>query len=210
LKIVRRNGKRGEEAQGVIEFAILASVLLLLFLGTVDFARFMYYSSALNNAASAGAQVETSGGAINRSLAGTLYSAVTDNYALQASVCEGRPYVNLTPYPTGAGYDFCAACLSSSATCNNNDPCQVTAGTNSCGSLCSSSGDVCICRPDTSCPPSGATPSTGQKVVVTVGYKFVPITPLIRQFFPAQSCWSGDSTSLAGHTICAQAVGRVY
>lgn len=203
-----RAALRDEDAQGVIEFAILITFLLFLFLGTVDFARFMYYSSALNSAASAGTQVETSGGAVNRSLAGTLYSAVTDDYALQAAVCEGRPYVDLKPYPTGTGFDFCAACLSTSATCNNDDPCQVTGGTNACGSLCSK--DVCVCRPDTSCPPATASPSSGQKVVVTVGYKFVPITPLMQQFFPAQSCWTGDSTSVTAHTLCAQAIGRVY
>jgi Flp pilus assembly protein TadG len=33
---------REERAQGVIEFAVIAMILMFTFLGTVDFARFMY------------------------------------------------------------------------------------------------------------------------------------------------------------------------
>jgi hypothetical protein len=203
------DGLREERAQGVIEFAILAMILLFLFLGTIDFARFMYYSSALNNAASAGAQVETSGGALNRSLAGILYSPTTDSFAVQAAVCEGRPYVALTPYPTHSGWDFCTACLNGvTSNCNNDDPCEATSNVNGCSAECGAS-DVCICRPSGTCPASG-TPSSGDQVVVSVGYKFVPISPLMQQFFPAQSCWSGDSTSSNGHTLCAKAVGKIF
>ena len=49
-------GKRGERAQGLIEFALMAPILMMLFLGTVDYGRFLYYSVAINNAARLGVE----------------------------------------------------------------------------------------------------------------------------------------------------------
>jgi hypothetical protein len=121
-----------ERAQGVIEFAILAMILMLLFLGTVDFSRFMYFNNAIQNAANAGAQVETTG-CVNGQVCGNLYVATQDNFARQATVCEGRPTVNLLPYPTASGWDFCRACIQAGVTCVNNDPCQGPGGV---GNLC--------------------------------------------------------------------------
>ena len=40
-----------EGAQSVVEFALLAMVLLIIFAGVVDFSRFMYFQTAVDNAA---------------------------------------------------------------------------------------------------------------------------------------------------------------
>ena len=197
----------GERAQGVIEFGVIATVMMLIFLGTVDFARFMYYGTAIRNAANTAAQVETTG-CVNGQVCGNLYVSTTDDFAEQAAVCEGRPYVSLLPYPTASSWDFCNACLQSGVTCNSNDPCLDPGGTttNVCGAGCTQ--DVCICRAGT-CPATGI-PAHADLVTVSVGYKFTPFSPLINKFFPRRQCWSGDSTASNGHTLCAMATGRVY
>jgi hypothetical protein len=44
-------------------------------------------------------------------------------------------------------------------------------------------------------------------VVLTIGYNFQPIAPILRKFFSTQACWSGDT---AAHTLCATSKGLVY
>jgi len=53
--MIRRFHSR-ENAQGVIEFALMLTVLMLLFLGTVEFSRFLYYDNAIRNAARVGVE----------------------------------------------------------------------------------------------------------------------------------------------------------
>src|SRR5947209_6231190 len=127
---------RGERAQGVVEFAAIATIMMMVFLGTVDLARFMYYGTAIRNAASTAAQVETTG-CVNGQVCGNLYVKTTDDFAVQAAVCEGRPYVTLSPYPTASNWDFCTACLETGVACVSTDPCQDPGGGgNLCGTGC--------------------------------------------------------------------------
>lgn len=48
--------RSGQDGSALVEVAIALPVLLLVFFGTVDFARVLYLGFALNNAARAGAQ----------------------------------------------------------------------------------------------------------------------------------------------------------
>lgn len=186
---MRRTDVRGEEAQALVEFGIIITALLLLFLGTIDFSRFVYYDSAIRNAARVGAEV--AGNYCNMPGCGNQTSPTSDSLVLQATYCEatqntllsGLAEVSLAPTAT------CTPCTTS--TC---DPCPTT--------TCSScSKDICI-------SPSG-TRTAGTNVTISVGYNFKPISPYLSPFFPAKSCYTGDSTLTNHHTLCASMVGRV-
>jgi hypothetical protein len=190
---MRRDDRNGEQAQALIEFAVLGLVLISIFAGVVDFSRFMYYTSAISSSARVAAEIagnpcETSFNCGRVSSTETL----SDDYILQSAHCEATPYLNVKPVVD------CGTCVQS--VCASGDPCSVAC------SPCSF--DVCIAR-----SPTG-TPTSGQQVTVWVGYNFVPITPIMNKFFPTQACWqTGDgapSNDATAHTICAKAVGRVF
>lgn len=176
-----------ERAQGVIEFALMSMILLLLFAGVVDFSRFMYYQTTITNAARVGAEA-----AINpctsRFVCGRK-QLTSDDFVLQAASCESSSYVTLQPAIS------CTACITN--LCSSGTPCSTTC------TPCTQ--DICVTR-----SPSGQI-TDGQQVLVSVGYNFQPVTPIIGQiigqFAHPQPCWSGDSTT---HTLCATAVGRVF
>lgn len=210
--------KRGERGQGVIEFALILSILMLLFLGTVDFARVMYYDLALGSAARVGAET-----AINHCVAPGqtcgYTSGVSDAFVMQATECESAGSVKLLPAldnaTTPASYP-CTPCPTG--------PCNTTLPVSTCDSTCVAhdcTNDVCIqtCT-DGTCSDlsSGSTLSSGTLVKVTVGYDFTPISPILTgmanlpfvgpavNLFKPTQCWPGDT---AKHTLCASSTGRV-
>lgn len=183
-RLVRAND---EQAQGVIEFALIISVLLFLFLGTVDFGRFLYYDDAIRSAARTGGEV-----AINhcpfRAQCGLFTNVMSQDYVLQATSCEDSPYVKLYPQPS-----TCQPCSQTDYT-SCSSPCTGTCLSNICQQ------DVCI-----SYSPSA---TTGSDVTVTVGYAFQPLTFALAPFFNTQACYTGDATTNK-HTLCAQSSGRI-
>lgn len=184
-----------ERAQGVVEFAFIATVLMLLFLGTVDFARFLYYDLSIQSATRVGA--ETASNHCPSKADCYLSAATPDDYVLQAAYCEANPYLTLNmvnPITT------CSPC-GPSLTCT--DPCGSTGGCQACPT---SGQDVCLTR-DTTTTTSGCS-SSHACVTVSIGYHFQPISFYLSWLFSAQPCWTGDSTS-NGHTLCASAMGRV-
>jgi hypothetical protein len=178
-----------ERAQGVIEFALIISILMLIFLGTVDFARFLYYDTAIRTAARVGDEA-----AINHcgSTANCAQKRLTTyDFVLQKTHCEPLPFVNLQP-----SID-CTPVTYDSTPCSGGK-------TSNCPSSCSQ--DICVSpaySPGSDIAPPAA--SANVSVTVTVGYNFQPISFLMAPFFNTQQCWSGDSTT---HTICASSVGR--
>jgi Flp pilus assembly protein TadG len=173
-----------EQAQGLVEFALVISVLFFVFLGTVDFARFLYYQTAIQSAARVGAEAATNHCPFASSTCAATETATSDSLVLWSVYCEANPNPALTP-----AYSSCSAGTASS-------------WTPTCSGTCTNcASDVCV---------SPSTRSGGTEVTVTVGYNFTPLTLLISPFFPTKSCYSGDSTSTNHHTICAQSVGRVY
>ena len=171
-----------EEAQGVIEFAIIATALLLMFLGTVDFSRFMYYDTAITSAARVGASLGTNA-CLTPDLCGRSF-VPSDGYIMQAASCEAAPFVALQPQID------CNACIS--VVCSAGVPSSLT----SCAGE-----DICVQR-----TPSGA-PARGQTVIVTVGYHFNFVSPIVGEFFPNKVCFTGDTLS---HNLCANATGLVF
>jgi Flp pilus assembly protein TadG len=182
-----------ESAQGVVEFAILIVALMLMFLGVVDFSRFMYYDTAIRNAARVGAEV--AGNYCNVPGCGSQSTATSDDYVMQATYCEAtqaqvasgiaaislQPAVDCTPCTTSS----CDPCSSTSPYLGACTPCQK---------------DICI-------NPTG-TRSSGSSVTVYVGYNFQPLSFYMQPFFPSRTCFPSGSTENT-HTLCAEAVGRV-
>jgi hypothetical protein len=104
----------------------------------------------------------------------------TDDAILHATVCEAQPDISLQP-----SFASCTPCANGncSGPCTGLGPCAVQ--------------DVSI--------SSAATRASGSDVTVWVGYNFVPITPLINQFFQTLTC--GDTTGV--HDMCTYSNGHV-
>jgi Flp pilus assembly protein TadG len=71
---VRRLRRRGERGQGLVEFALVLPVLLLIMLGLFDFGRAIYAFNTVSNAAREGARVAI----VNQGQAGGVYVAATE------------------------------------------------------------------------------------------------------------------------------------
>lgn len=195
-----------EQAQGVVEFALILTVVMMLFLGTVDFARFLYYDTAIQDAARIGVEV-ASNHCDPGANCGLSTSPMTSDYVMQATVCEAQPYVTLQPQIS------CAPCSTSPCT----SPCG---GAGGCPAACGQ--DVCI---DPSYPPgnSASVPQPPPDVTVSVGYDFKPISfflnggqlPFIGNIslFQEHSCYNtssgSDDPTVNHHTICASSTGRI-
>jgi len=185
-----------ESAQGVVEFAFIAMILMFIFLGTVDYGRFLYYDTALQSAVRTGGET-----AINRCynpvICGTSSAPTPEDYVVQATYCEAAPYMKLQPAVT-----TCAPCMT--ATTTSSYP-PTSSCTSPCGTACLSN----VCQQDICISPNG-TLQDQQDVTVTAGYSFKPISFLMSPFFKDQKCWDSDSTSSNHHTLCANSTGRVF
>jgi hypothetical protein len=180
---------RDERAQGVVEFAILISILLFFFLGTIDFSRFIYYDTAIRNAARIGAEV--AGNYCYVPGCGSQSSPTGDNIVMQATYCEATQN-------TMAG-GLAAVQLAPTTSCT---PCTTSACNPCSSSTCTPcTKDICI-------SPSG-TRTAGTDVTVYVGYNFQPISFYMTPFFSSQTCFPWGSASENTHTLCASAVGHV-
>jgi hypothetical protein len=189
-----------EHAQGVIEFAVILMTLMVLFLGTVDFSRFLYYQTAIQSAARAGAGTAGKQCVSIDASCGTPSS----DYLLQATVCEAQPYVTLQ---TATAITSCNPCGPKSTACSTG-PC----GASGCQACPSQGQDVCVSQ-DTACT-AGSTAHTCFKI--SVGFNFQPISFLLNTghwLFSDRSCWGvlpdpGSDPIANGHTLCAAAEGR--
>jgi hypothetical protein len=191
---VRLSTIHDERAQGVVEFAFIAMILMMLFLGTADFARFLYYQSAIQNAARVGAEAAGKQCVSIDASCGT----PSDDYVLQAAVCEAKPYV---AFQMATSIVSCSPCGPKSTACPNG-PC----GTSGCQACPTQGQDACVTR-DTA---SSGCSTAHACVTVSVGYDFQPIAFYLNVgnwLFSPRTCWGTDQTS-NGHTLCASSEGR--
>ncbi len=176
-----------ESAQGLIEFALILTVLMVLFLGAVDYSRFLYYDQALQSAARVGAETASNHCPYASSTCGRTLEASSDSYVLWSTYCEAAPYIKATPsFPN---------CVAGSAPSWIPTP---SCAQSPCGNCLN---DICV---------SPSVRSSGTQVTVAMGWSFKPISFLMSQFFSDTSCFPKDVTTVNHHTICASAVGRVF
>jgi hypothetical protein len=178
-------GRDGERAQGVVEFGFVITIVALLFMGTLDYARFLYFDTAIRSAARVGAEAASNHCAFASTNCNLNPLAITDTLIMWNTSCEAMPSPILRPH-----YTACEASggVSYAPSCVTGDSCT------------GCSEDICV---------SPSARIKGTQVTVTVGYSFKPYTLLMAPFFPDTSCFAGDTASTNHHTICASSVGRV-
>lgn len=161
---------RSQRAQGLVEFSLVAPVLLLLLFGVVDFGRAIYYYVTLQQAANEGVRVAVRATYIDSAGVQHLPPRNTDVQAavaqrapglVLATPCVNGPVVTSQVPPANQGWVYITD-PSGSGTSNNAPGGEPT----------SSAGGGC----------NGAAPSNGHVPLrVTLRFNFVPVTPLISQ-----------------------------
>lgn len=162
---------RAQRAQSIVEFSLVAPVLLLMLFGTIDFGRALYYYITIQQAANEGVRV-----AIRDSnytdASGTLHNLPTNSdveSAIQqrapalylANPCVNGPIDTAQIPPANQGWIYITD-TSGSATANNAPGGQP--GGTAYGSC------------------NGAAPASGHVPLrVTLRFNFVPLTPLLSQ-----------------------------
>lgn len=175
---------RDDTAQGVVEFAILSTILLFLFQGTIDFARYVYYQTSVTSAARVGAEAAINHCPYASSNCGTVKTTTSDLLVMWRTSCEAASAVTLNPQFQSCSADgtttFTPVCVTTCSPCTQ---------------------DICVTPSDR---------ASGTDVTVSVGYSFKPITPLMAPFFKNdRSCFTGDDPAVNHHTLCASFTGRI-
>lgn len=164
---------RRQHCQSMVEFALIAPVLLLLIFGIIDFGRVIYVYVTMTQAANEGARV-----AIRYSPAlptnGVVESAVRSKAAdvILANPCPNGPLTTSLAPPDNTGWVFITE-PSAPATPETLSYLVANGIFDAPGGQASGSG------PNASC--SDINPAAGHvPLQVAIWYNFVPFTPLIR------------------------------
>jgi len=168
VKSTARDTHRGERSQAVVEFAIVAPLLLLLLFGIVDFGRIIYIYVTLNQAVNEGVRVAVKDSALLPTNA-DVESAVKQ-HAVDVSLanpCPNGPITEATP-PSNQGWLYIT---------EPNPP--DTVEQLSSGLQDAPGGQMWVISNGTC---SATNPAHDHAdLQVTIRYNFVPFTPLIQQ-----------------------------
>lgn len=166
---------RSQRSQAIVEFSIIAPILLVLIFGIIDFGRVIYVYVTLNQAVNEGARaaVLATGPLPTDADVETAVKQHAVDVAL-ANPCPNGPIESTPPANTGWLYitepGWPTSVEQLSATLFNAPGGQVAAG------AAQSTTDATL-----SC--SAIDPINGHRPIqVTIVYNFVPFTPLIQQF----------------------------
>ena len=161
--------KDGQRSQAIVEFAIVAPVLLLLIFGVIDFGRVIYVYATINQAVQEGARTAIRASALlptNADVENSVKQHAVD--VSLANPCPNGPIVPSTTPPANQGWiyitepDAPSSIETLSPTLENAPGGQMWA--NATGS-CSATN-----------PAHDHAP-----LQITIRYNFVPFTPLIQQ-----------------------------
>jgi hypothetical protein len=159
---------RSQRSQSMVEFAIIAPVLLLLLFGVVDFGRVIYIYVTLNQAVNEGARTAIRDSALLPSNA-DVENAVKQ-HAVDVSLanpCPNGPITSTVP-PANQGWLYITEPNPPSTPESLAPSLEDAPG----GQMWAQSSGVC----------SATNPAYNHAPLqVTIRYNFVPITPLIRQ-----------------------------
>ena len=158
----------GQRSQAIVEFAIVAPVLLLLLFGIIDFGRVVYYYVTLNQAVNEGARTAIRSSALlptNSDVEIAVRQHAVD--VVLANPCPNGPITTATP-PANQGWIFITE-PNPPATVETLSPTLENAPG---GQLWAQSNGTC----------SATNPARNHAPLqVTIRYNFVPFTPLLRQ-----------------------------
>jgi len=165
----RVRDRRGERSQSLVEFAIIAPLLLVLLFAVVDFGRVIYIYVTLNQAVNEGARVAIRDSALlptNADVESAVRTHAVD--VTLANPCPNGPITAATP-PAGQGWIYIT---------EPNPPATVEALS---PTLDDAPGGQMWSVSNGSC--SATNPAFNHAPLqVTIVYNFVPITPLIQQW----------------------------
>ena len=159
---------RSQRSQSIVEFALIAPVLLLLLFGIIDFGRLIYVYSTLNQAVNEGARVAVRDSAVLPSNV-TVQTAVRQHAVdvTLANPCSNGPITSATP-PANQGWMYIT---------EPNPPSTIEPLS---PSLQNAPGGQLWAAASGSC--SATNPAHDRAPLqVTIRYNFVPFTPLIQQ-----------------------------
>lgn len=159
---------RAQRSQAIVEFAIIAPVLILLLFGIIDFGRVIYYYVTLNQAVNEGARTAIRSSAqlpTNSDVETSVKQHAVD--VVLANPCPNGPVTTTAP-PPNQGWIFIT---------EPDPPATVEALS---PSLENAPGGQVWAQSNGTC--SATNPARDHAPLqVTIRYNFVPFTPLIRQ-----------------------------
>ena len=158
----------GQRSQAIVEFAIIAPVLLLLLFGIIDFGRVIYYYVTLNQAVNEGARTAIRSSAqlpTNSDVETAVRQHAVD--VVLANPCPNGPITTATP-PANQGWIYITE-PDPPATVESLSPTLENAPG---GQMWAQSNGTC----------SATSPARNHAALqVTIRYNFLPFTPLVRQ-----------------------------
>lgn len=162
------DGLRGQRSQSMVEFALIAPVLIVLLFGIIDFGRVIYIYATLNQAVSEGARTAIRDSALLPSNADV--QAAVRNHAVDVSLanpCPNGPITSINP-PANQGWIYITEPNPPSTPEALSPTLQDAPG----GQLWANATGSC----------SATNPAHDHAPLqVTIRYNFVPITPLMQQ-----------------------------
>lgn len=159
----------GQRSQAIVEFAIIAPILLLLIFGVVDFGRVIYVYATINQAVNEGARSAIRASALlptNTDVENSVKQHAID--VSLANPCPNGPIVTNTTPPANQGWVYIT------------EPDAPSAVESLAPSLQNAPGGQMWANATISC--SATNPAHDHAPLqVTIRYNFVPFTPLIQQ-----------------------------
>lgn len=160
--MIRRLGRDRQRGQGLVEFALVFPIIVLLLIATFDMGRAVYAYTSIANAARQGARVA----AVNQLYPAGSVTTCAENMPVEDMTSGGTPTWSAR------------ACAAAAATSLGLTPSNVTVA------YAAPSGSTLACPAGPA--PAAASANTpfhvGCIASVTVSYPFAPITPLIGGF----------------------------
>ncbi|HEX6351268.1 MAG TPA: TadE/TadG family type IV pilus assembly protein [Candidatus Dormibacteraeota bacterium] len=162
------SGRRGQRSQSMVEFALVAPVLLLLIFGIVDFGRVIYEYVTINQAVNEGARVAIRDSPVlptNSDVETAVRVHAVD--VVLSNPCPNGPITNAAP-PANSGWIFIT------------EPSPPTTVESLSPSLQNAPGGQTWAVSTGSC--SATDPAHAHAPLqVTIRYSFTPITPMVGQ-----------------------------
>jgi Flp pilus assembly protein TadG len=185
----RRSGKRG---QGLIEFAVVAPVLIMLVFGVFDFGRAMSANVTVANSSREGARYliadVVSQGSSSYS---SCQSGTNDSTAPSSSSAEGKAWRQLL----SDGLDLTKVSMAIYFYKSTNDPANDTSSNHSAADM-----SVTCAAGSTSSSPTipttTYTPASGDWVLFTTTYVYRPMTPVVSQMLSGGTVTITQTTTM--------------
>jgi Flp pilus assembly protein TadG len=185
----RRSGRRG---QGLVEFAIVAPVLIVLVFGVFDFGRAMSANVTVANSSREGARYLIANAVTQGSTSySSCQSGTNDSTPPSSTSAEGKAWRQLQ----SDGLDLTKVGMAIYFYKSTNDPANDTSSTHSAADM-----SVTCAAGSTSSSPTIPTttysPASGDWVLFTATYVYRPVTPVVSQMLSGGTMTLTQTTTM--------------